>query len=71
MESRTGVLTIDYYEGRLKRRDLSYCLKRRTHEVLKVIQTYKGKTVDALLDVGTDDGLMLNSLNKCLETSLP
>lgn len=67
MDSRTGVLTIDYHKGRLKKVDLKYRLKRRTHEVLKAIQTCKGETVSVLLDVGTADGLMLESLNKSLD----
>jgi len=71
MTNKKGVLSLEYHEGRKKKRALKYRLARRTEEVLKAIKGYKSD-IDSLslslLDIGTADGLMLNTL--CQELNI-
>ena len=60
--NREGVLDVDYHKGRKTKRALRYRLNRRTREVLKAINTYRGIQVDNLLDIGTADAFMLDIL---------
>ncbi len=61
-----GVLSVEYHEGRGRKRALKYRLARRAKEVLQVIRTYKGNEIRSLCDVGTADGMMLDTLNQNL-----
>lgn len=58
-----GVYDVDYFEGRKKKRQLIYRLKRRTDEVEQSIRKYLQKELSILVDVGTADGLMLDNLH--------
>ena len=66
MKLEKGVLSVEYHEGRKRKRATKYRLARRTNEVLQVIKTYKGNEIDSLCDVGTADAMMLNMLNQNL-----
>lgn len=66
MKLEKGVLSVEYHEGRKRKRAPKYRLARRTNEVLQVIKTYKGNEIDSLCDVGTADAMMLNMLNQNL-----
>lgn len=61
-----GVLSVGYHEGRKTNRALKYRLMRRSREVLNEIIQYKGREINALLDVGTADSLMLGQLDSSL-----
>jgi len=61
-----GILSLEYHIGRKTKKSLRYRLFRRTEEVLEVIKTYKGDEIDAILDIGTADALMLDMLNQNL-----
>lgn len=67
MVDQKGVLNYDYYEGRKKNLALKYRLFRRTKEVLKGIERYKGVELTSLLDIGTADARMLETLNDELQ----
>jgi len=69
-EQQKGVLSVEYHEGRERKRALKYRLARRTEEVLEAIKAYK-TAVDSLLDIGTADGLMLNKLCQELNIQMP
>jgi len=66
MERPYGVLDAEYYEDRRKNRAVKYRLMRRTKEVLNGIKKYKGDTVRSLLDIGTADARMLDTLKNKL-----
>lgn len=66
MTNRKGTLPVEYHEGRRRKRALKYRLARRTNEVLQTIKSYKGNEINALCDVGTADGMMLDMLNQNL-----
>ncbi len=61
-----GVYDTDYYEGRLKKRQLIYRLRRRTDEVERALRTYSNGALQTIVDVGTADGLMLDDLRQRL-----
>ena len=77
MKPQKGVLSVEYHEGRKRKRALKYRLARRTEEVLKAIKAYK-TAVDSLslslslslLDIGTADGLMLDKLYQYQELNI-
>jgi ubiquinone/menaquinone biosynthesis C-methylase UbiE len=71
METRQGVLSQDYHNGRKKNRALRYRLQRRANEVFEGIAKYKGHEIDGLLDLGTADAMMLNMLNCRLSIRTP
>jgi ubiquinone/menaquinone biosynthesis C-methylase UbiE len=57
-----GVLDKEYAVARQIKRSHIYRLKRRTFEVLKNIKTFHPEKLQAILDIGTADGLMLSNL---------
>jgi len=67
---REGVRHIDYHRGRQTKRALKYRLRRRSHEVLRTVDTYAKRPVRTILDVGTADGVMLGTLQSALKASL-
>lgn len=74
MTNKKGVLSLEYHTGRKRKRSLKYRLTRRTEEVLKAIRKYKrdvGTHSLTLLDIGTADGLMLDTLSQELNIELP
>jgi len=70
MKPQKGVLSVEYHEGRERKRALKYRLARRTEEVLKAIKAYK-RDIDSLRDIGTADGLMLDTLCQELNIQMP
>lgn len=58
-----GTLEIDYHVGRKTKKALKYRLQRRTHEVIRTIETYS-PTRTSILDIGTADGLMLSEVKR-------
>jgi len=62
-----GVLSLEYHLGRKTKNSWKYRLLRRTEEVLGAIRTYKGDKLDAILDVGTADAMMLDLLTQNLD----
>jgi SAM-dependent methyltransferase len=67
---REGIYHIDYHQGRQTKRALKYRLHRRSYEVLRAIETYAEKPVRAILDAGTADGAMLDTLQSALKAPL-
>jgi len=63
MTPQTGVLSYDYSKERERNLAYKYRLFRRTNEVLKGIEQYKGSELNFLLDIGTADARMLGMLN--------
>jgi len=57
-----GVYGIDYYEGRHKKLQLVYRLRRRTDEVERALRSYTNGSLKTIVDLGTADGLMLRNL---------
>ncbi|MFC1722673.1 class I SAM-dependent methyltransferase [Nanoarchaeota archaeon] len=53
-----------YYKDRDKKKVFGYRLRRRTYEAVRAIRKYKGKEVDAILDLGCAEGLMLKGIKK-------
>ncbi|HOT91979.1 MAG TPA: class I SAM-dependent methyltransferase [Anaerolineae bacterium] len=62
----TGVYDIDYFEGRRRKRQFIYRLRRRTDEVERVLRRYNSGPLHTIVDVGTADGLMLAELRQRL-----
>ena len=60
---RSGVYGIDYYEGRKTKAQLIYRLRRRTDEVDRCLRAYSEGNLRVIVDIGTADGLMLESLH--------
>ena len=60
----TGVLGLDYFVGRKRKRPLAYRLRRRTDEVEAALQRYGDGQLQTIVDIGTADGLMLNDLQQ-------
>lgn len=58
----TGVYDIDYHEGRQSKRQLIYRLQRRTDEVEGALRQYADGPLRTVVDVGTSDGMMLDTL---------
>ncbi|MFC2010275.1 class I SAM-dependent methyltransferase [Chloroflexota bacterium] len=71
MLEKKGVLSTDYHDGRKNIHALKYRLTRRTDEVLQEIKTHKGTEIDALCDIGTADGMMLDTLTRILLIKTP
>jgi len=63
-----GVYGIDYYEGRHKKLQLVYRLRRRTDEVERALRTYTNGPLKTIVDLGTADGLMLRNLRERIGT---
>lgn len=61
---KKGTMKKNYHEGREKKLTLKYSLKRRGDEVIKAIKKYHPSNINAILDVGTADGLMLSRVKK-------
>lgn len=57
-----GLLSIDYAYGRETNLAWKYRLRRRTQEVVRLIDKYHSQKIENLLDLGTADGRMLNEL---------
>lgn len=66
---RECVRHIDYHQGRQTKRALKYRLRRRSHEVLRAVDTYAKRPIRTILDVGTADGVMLDTLQSALKAS--
>jgi len=64
-----GVYDIAYYHGRQQKRQLIYRLQRRTDEVAGALQNHTDGPLQTIIDVGTADSLMLESLQKRFETT--
>jgi trans-aconitate methyltransferase len=60
----TGQLGLDYAAGREKKASLIYRLRRRTDEVRKSIRQFGKNEPTAIIDLGTADGRMLNTLHQ-------
>lgn len=61
-----GVYDVDYYEGRKKKLQLIYRLKRRTDEVERAFRAFNDGPLHTIVDLGTADGLMLRELRQRL-----
>lgn len=59
-----GVYDIDYFEGRQRKRQLVYRLRRRTDEVERALRRYNTGDLRVIVDVGTADGLMMADLRQ-------
>lgn len=55
----TGLLNVEYAEGRETKKSFRYRLWRRTFEVLEAIQQFAKSPVHDIIDLGTADGRML------------
>jgi ubiquinone/menaquinone biosynthesis C-methylase UbiE len=64
-----GVYDIAYYHGRQQKRQLIYRLQRRTDEVADALQNHTDGPLQTIIDVGTADSLMLESLRKRFATT--
>lgn len=53
-----------FHEGREKKLALRYRLKRRGYEVIEAIKKYHPLNINAILDIGSADGLMLSRIKK-------
>ena len=62
----TGVLGVEYYYGRRRKRQLIYRLGRRTDEVERSLRRYVDGALEVVVDAGTAEGLMLESLRERL-----
>lgn len=60
--SRSGIYGLDYFKGRNQSPDLKYRLRRRTDEVERALRRHAKGGMEVIVDVGTADGLMLDSL---------
>ncbi len=63
-EPKSGTLDIDYAEKRVKKRSHRYRLWRRTHEVLGAIGEFGREKPRDIIDLGTAEGRMLNSVSE-------
>lgn len=63
-EAPDGVYDIDYYEGRHKKLQLIYRLRRRTDEVERALRSYTKGPLKTIVDLGTADALMLRNLRE-------
>jgi len=61
-----GVYDVDYFEGRQRKRQLVYRLRRRTDEVERALRRYGEGELYVVVDIGTADGLMMADLRKRL-----
>ncbi|MBN2105721.1 class I SAM-dependent methyltransferase [bacterium] len=61
-----GVYDISYYIGRQTNTALKYRLRRRTDEVVQMINKYRHSKTGSILDIGTADALMLSQLSSRL-----
>lgn len=59
-----GVYDEDYFEGRRRKRQLVYRLRRRTDEVERTLRRYGEGELRVVVDVGTADGLMMADLRQ-------
>jgi ubiquinone/menaquinone biosynthesis C-methylase UbiE len=57
-----GTLGKSYHFQRKTKKSLGYRLQRRTHEVIRAINTYSPKHPLDIIDLGSADGLMLSSV---------
>jgi SAM-dependent methyltransferase len=62
--NQTGSLSLDYAQGRDKKKSLRYRLWRRTQEVLSAIQEFADKPLESIIDLGTADGRMLDRVHQ-------
>lgn len=60
----SGVLDKSYAWGRKNKKSWRYRVKRRTYEVIQAINKYHPSNIDAVLDVGAAEGLILGSIKK-------
>ena len=61
-----GVMDIEYHHKRLQNRAHRYRLRRRSEEVIRILNDFYGSSPVTLLDIGTADALMLNYIHKHL-----
>lgn len=59
-----GVLDKTYTLGRKTKRACRYRLKRRTYEVIKAIKKHHSSRINAILDIGAAEGLMLGEIKR-------
>jgi len=59
-----GVLGKNYALGRKAKRAWKYRVKRRTHDIIQAIYKYNPSKINAILDIGAAEGLMLGSIKK-------
>jgi ubiquinone/menaquinone biosynthesis C-methylase UbiE len=59
-----GVLRKNYALGRKTKRAWKYRVKRRTHEIIQAIYKHNSSKINAILDIGAAEGLMLGSIKK-------
>jgi len=64
-----GIMTKKYHAERKTKLASKYRLRRRTREVLKIINKYLKADDPKILDLGTADGLMLSEIKKQLPKS--
>jgi ubiquinone/menaquinone biosynthesis C-methylase UbiE len=60
----TGLLHVDYAEGRETKRSFRYRLWRRTFEVVAAIEQFAHDPVQDIIDLGTADGRMLSHIQE-------
>lgn len=68
-EIHVGELGLDYAEGRKKKKSLIYRVGRRTDEVVRSINKYLNGNVESIVDLGTADGMMLDTLSKIYKSA--
>lgn len=61
---KSGAMTKKYHLERKTRLAPRYRLKRRTYEVIEAIKKHHPSNIEAILDIGTADGLMLSKIKK-------
>lgn len=59
-----GVYDADYFEGRKKKPQLIYRLRRRTDEVEQALREFTNGPLKVVVDAGTADGMMLDNLQQ-------
>jgi trans-aconitate methyltransferase len=60
----TGELGLEYATGRGSKMSLRYRRKRRTREVVRAIKSFLPASPSAIIDLGTAEGRMLESLHR-------
>jgi ubiquinone/menaquinone biosynthesis C-methylase UbiE len=70
MAEQHGVLDAAYHERRLTVKSHTYRLARRTREVEQAIRRYADGAVSIIVDVGTADGMMLDTLKARLNDDI-
>lgn len=66
LNAMKGVMDIEYHHKRLQSRAYRYRLRRRSEEVVRILNELYNSSPITLLDIGTADALMLNYIHEHL-----